>query len=109
MKVEKRDGITVLITEERLDALDGPKLKEVVTELAQEPGLKLLLDMSITRFVDSMGCGVLLSCLKAVTTNQGDMKIAGPTSRVLETLSVCRLNKVFQIYDSVESAVESFS
>ena len=30
MKVEKIEGITILITEERLDSLDGPKLKDAV-------------------------------------------------------------------------------
>ena len=28
MKVEKIDGVTILITEERLDSLDGPKLRD---------------------------------------------------------------------------------
>ena len=38
MKVQKRDGVTILVTEERLDSLDGPKLRDVVKQLlAQEP------------------------------------------------------------------------
>jgi len=109
MKVEKRDGITILITEDRLDSLDGPKLRDVVKPLAQEPCLKIVIDMEKTLFLDSSGCGGLVTSLKTLVNNHGDMKIARPTPRVLEILQLTRLHRVFEIHDSVESAVESFT
>jgi len=110
MKVEKRDGITILVTEERLDSLDGPKMRDVVRQLlAQEPCLKLVIDMEKTLFLDSSGCGGLVSSLKTLMNNHGDMKIARPTPKVFEIFQLTRLHRVFEIYDSVESAVESFT
>ncbi|MGO8881142.1 MAG: STAS domain-containing protein [Desulfomonilaceae bacterium] len=109
MKVEKRDGVTILITEERLDSLDGPKLKEAVKELAQEPSLKLVIDMERTLFLDSEGCAGLVSSLRTLANNHGDMKIARPTPRVYEIFQLTRLHRVFEIYDSVESTVKSFA
>ncbi len=108
MKVEKKDGITVLKTEERLDTLEGPKLRDVVEQLAKESALRLVLDMVGTRFVDSIGLQTLLSLRKIMTINQGDIKIARPTPRVLETFELTRLDRIFEIHDSVESAVDSF-
>lgn len=109
MKVEKIEGITILTTDERLDNLDGPKLKEVAEKLAQERGLRLVLDIVKTGFIDSTGLQTLLSLRKTLTMNQGDIKIAGPTPRVLQAFELTRLNRVFEIYDCVESAMESFS
>ena len=109
MKVEKRDGITILVTEERLDSIDGPKLKDVVKQLAQESYLKLVIDMGKTLFMDSEGCGGLVSSLRTLANNHGDMKIARPTPKVFEVLQLTRLHRVFAIYDSVESAMESFT
>ena len=109
MKVEKRDDVTIIVTEERVDTLEGPKLRDVVEQLAKESGLRLVLDMGGTRFVDSIGLQTLLSLRKIMTMNQGDIKIARPTPRVLETFELTRLHRVFEIYDSVESAVESFT
>jgi anti-sigma B factor antagonist len=109
MKVEKRDGVTVLVTEERLDSFGGPKLKEAVADLAQESGLMLVLDMTNTRFIDSMGVHTLLSLRKIMTMNQGDIKIASPTPRALETFELTSLNRLFEIHDSVEIAVDSFA
>ena len=109
MNLEKRDGITILVTGHRLDSFDGPKVKEAVKELAQERGLRLVLDMEKTLFMDSSGCGQLLSILRVLATNHGELRIARPTPRVLNLLQLTRLDNVFKIHDSVESAVESFT
>jgi anti-sigma B factor antagonist len=108
MNIEHADGVTIISTDERLDSLDGPKLRETVTELAQESGLMLLLDMEKTGFIDSMGVQTLLSLRKIMTINQGDIKIASPTPRVLETFELTRLYRLFEIHHSVESATKSF-
>ena len=108
MNVEHINDVTIISPEARLDSLDGPKLKDVVKELLQEPGLKVVIDMGQTLFLDSSGCGGLVSSLKTLLTNNGDMKIARPTPRVLEILQLSRLHRVFEIHDSLESAIKSF-
>jgi anti-anti-sigma regulatory factor len=40
--------------------------------------------------------------------NQGDIKIARPTPQAFKVFQLTRLDRVFEIYDSVESAIESF-
>jgi anti-sigma B factor antagonist len=77
--------------------------------LAQEPYLKLVIDMGKTLFLDSSGCGGLGSSVKTLLNNHGDIKIARPTPSVFEVFQLTRLHRVFEIYDSVESAVESFA
>ncbi|MGC8605505.1 MAG: STAS domain-containing protein [Desulfomonilaceae bacterium] len=109
MKVEKRGGITILVTEERLDSLDGPKLRDVVKQMVQESSFNIVIDMEKTLFLDSSGCGGLLSSLKTLTNNHGDMKIARPTSKVLEVFQLTRLHRVFEIHNTLESAVNSFT
>ncbi|MFA6223767.1 MAG: STAS domain-containing protein [Desulfomonilaceae bacterium] len=108
MNVEHIDGVTIISTEDRLDSLDGPKLKDVIKGLAQKPGLKVVIDMGNTLFLDSSGCGGLVSSLNTLLNNNGEMKIARPTPRVIEILQLTRLHRVFQIYDSIESAIKSF-
>jgi len=109
MKFNKIGGTTILRTDERLDAVTALKLKTVVNELVQENGLRLLIDMEKTRFVDSSGCLALLTLLKLLRTNQGDMKIARPSPQVLNVFKLIQLNKLFEIYDSLESAIDSFA
>ena len=109
MKVEKRDGVTIVSTNEKLDAVNAPKLKEIVQEIAQAGGSKLVMDMEKTRLIDSSGCGALLASLKVLVKNHGDMKIVRPTPEALIVFQLTRLHKVFEIFENLESAVKSFS
>ena len=67
-----------------------------------------MIDMGETLFLDSEGCGGLVSSLRTLVNNHGEMKIARPTPKVYEIFQLTRLHRVFEIYDSVESAMESF-
>ncbi len=108
MKVKKINGVTVLVIGERLDAVDGPKIKDVVKELAKESGLNLVIDMDKTLLLDSAGCGGLVSSLKTLSNNNGQMRIARPNPKCLEILRMTRLHRIFEIHDSLVSAVQSF-
>ncbi|MCX5862171.1 MAG: STAS domain-containing protein [Desulfomonile sp.] len=109
MNVQKKDGVTILTTDERLDALVAPKLKDAVKDLAQESGLKLVIDMKKTSHIDSSGCGALVASLKALVKNHGDMKVARPTPQALTLFQLTRLHQVFEIYDTLEGALKSFA
>lgn len=108
MKVEKRGDVTIVSTNERLDAGMTPKLKSVVKDLAQEPGIRLVIDLGNTRLIDSSGCGELVAALKTVSRNHGDMKIARPTAQAKTLLQLTGLHRILDIHDSLESALNSF-
>lgn len=108
MKVEHRDGVNILITDQRLDASDGSGLKHLVTKLTEDKNVKLIINMENTVFIDSWGCAGLLMSLKSVARNQGELRIACPSRQVLSVMEMTRLDKVFDIYESLESAIESF-
>jgi anti-sigma B factor antagonist len=108
MKVEQKDDVTILITDERLDSLAGPHLKDVVKDMSKKSGIKLVIDMEKTLFLDSSGCGGLVSSLKTLLNSNGEMRIARPNPKCLEILRLTRLHRIFEIHDSVESAMKSF-
>ena len=108
MKVEKSRCPITIVTGERLDITEWPLLNNEIKDLVHECGVQLVVDMAKTRFIDSTGLGKLISLLRTVTKNQGDIKIAGLNPNILELFKVTRLHRVFEIHDSVESAVDSF-
>ncbi|MFH0960718.1 MAG: STAS domain-containing protein [Pseudomonadota bacterium] len=108
MRVEKLDGVTILITDKRLDTADGSTLRDLVKDLAEEEGLKLVIDMEKTDFIDSWGCAGLLLSLKNVAKNHGNLIIARPSQQVLSVIYMTRLHRVFEIRDSLEEAIASF-
>lgn len=108
MEVQKKEDVTVLFVDDRLDATSGQGLKDMVKSIADQPEIKLVIDMSQTKFVDSSGCGALVASLKAVLKNEGDMKIACPSAQAKSLFQITRLDKVFEMYDHQETAVKSF-
>lgn len=108
MEVLEKDGITTITTDERLDAVVAPQLKDMVKKLAEEQKMKLIIDLAQTRFIDSSGCGALVASLRALLKNNGDMKIARPSPQAKTLFQLTRLHRVFEIFDDVEGARSSF-
>ncbi|MGC8605681.1 MAG: STAS domain-containing protein [Desulfomonilaceae bacterium] len=108
MDIQQKDHVTVIITDERLDALAAPKLKEAVKKISAESSAKLVIDLAKTKFIDSSGCGALVASLRTLLKNQGDLKIARPSPQAQTLFQLTRLHRVFEIYDNVETAIGSF-
>ena len=108
MEVRKKGQITIIITDERLDAVVAPQLKETVKKLAEQSKMRLVIDLAKTRFIDSSGCGALVASLRALLKSNGDMKIAGPSPQAKTLFQLTRLHRVFEIFDDVDQAVKSF-
>lgn len=70
---------------------------------------RLVLDMSELAFVDSSGCGALLSCLRKARAENGDLKLCSVSAQVKDLFSVIRMDEVFQILDAREEAVKAFA
>lgn len=109
MKTEDKDGIAIIVADERLDALVASNLKNAVTKLSDEGKRKILIDMGQTKFIDSAGCGALVASLRVILRNKGDMKVARPSQQVQTLFELTRLHRVFEIFDDMDAAVRSFS
>ncbi len=108
MDIEKMDGVTVISTDERLDALAAPKLKEIVKNMSEEAKTKLVIDLAKTKFIDSSGCGALVASLRTLLKNHGDLKIARPSPQAQTLFQLTRLHRVFEIFDNLDTAIKSF-
>jgi anti-sigma B factor antagonist len=108
MEIHQQDGITVIIIDERLDAIMAQKLKDMVILSSNEGKNRLVIDLGKTRFIDSSGCGALVASLRVLLKKDGVMKIANPSSQALSLFQLTRLDRVFEIFPDVDAAVASF-
>lgn len=103
---EVREGRTVLILEEeRLDASNSGELREMMLNLLEVGGQKLVVDLSQVSFIDSSGLGALLSGFKSANLRSGSLVLAGLQSRVQSMFELTRLHRVFEIFSSVDDAL----
>jgi anti-sigma B factor antagonist len=103
---EKHDGKTVLsLKEERLDAHNSGDLRDRILKLLEEGDTQLIIDLAGVRFIDSSGLGALLSGYKNASLRSGSFVLTGLQPRVLSMFELTRLHRVFEIYPSVEGAL----
>ena len=67
----------------------------------------VIVDLAKIEMMGSVGLGMLISALSTVQNAGGRMVLANIT-RIQNLIAMTRLNTVFESYDSVEQAIESF-
>ncbi len=97
----------VRVTSEVLDASNVKQFKQEIQPFTARHS-KMVLDLSAVTFLDSAGLGALLSCLRQVSSQGGDLKICSATKPVRALLQLVRMHKIVDILNTHEEAVRAF-
>jgi anti-sigma B factor antagonist len=101
--VEK--GIAVVgFTRDSLDASSSKVFKEDMKPVIDQYK-RILLDLEDLQFVDSSGLGAMLSCLRAVHSNGGQMALCGMSKPVRTLFELVRMHRIFEIYPNRGEAI----
>ena len=85
------------------------KLRQLVADVLESGSRQIVLDMKNVKYVDSSGIGELVSSYTTITNRGGQMRLCRLNSKIYGLLQLTALVTVFQIYDSIEDAVQSFT
>jgi anti-sigma B factor antagonist len=69
---------------------------------------KIVIDMGGVSWLSSMGVGALMRSFTTVTNNSGSLKLARMTDKARGLFTMTQLIKVFDIYETIDEAIESF-
>ncbi len=107
-QVKYNDVTVVTIKGDVLDASVVGDFKNEMTPILKSE-YHVVFDMSNVEFVDSSGVGAILSCLRTLNAEGGDLKICSLTKPVLALFELVRMHKIFDIFENKDLAVGSFS
>lgn len=68
----------------------------------------LVLDCSSLRSLDEAAVHMMLHCLEEALKRNGDVKLAAVPAPVQTALCAAGLTRLFDVYDTVDAAVDSF-
>lgn len=105
----KIDDVTIIALAGRFDSSTVKDFKATVNSLIENSPVKFVFDMGAVTYVDSSALGSLVSFLRSVREDNGDIRIASLTDKIRSVFNLTRLHKVFEIYDDPNAAVKSFS
>jgi anti-sigma B factor antagonist len=87
----------------------GVVLGDVIGQLAKKGQRKILLNLKAVKYIDSSGIGELVRNYTSLRRQGGDLKLLSPTPTVLEALRISHLDRIFDIQEDEQLAVQSFS
>lgn len=74
---------------------------------ALTPGMSVILDFAKLDFIDSAGLTVLIYLRKKILESNGTLKLANVGEKIIKLMEITRLHRIFEIHDSLESAIRS--
>lgn len=102
---DARGEVTIVHVGGEIDVYTAPVLRERLDEHISEGRHQLVVDLEGVTFMDSTGLGVLVGRLKLVRVKGGTLRLACSSERILKVFSITGLDKVFQIFPSVDEAL----
>lgn len=111
MKLSDRmqDGIVVLEPSGKImGGPDASLLNDKLHELIEKDSLKVVIDLSGIEWMNSTGLGILISTYTTLRNHDGQLKLAKITDKIQSLLVITKLVSVFETFDSVEEAINSF-
>ena len=107
-ETEKIGDVTVVkVQTEVLDAGNAKEFRADISPVLEE-NVKIVLDMSPVNFLDSSGCGTILSCLRQLNAAGGDLKMFGLQQSVRTLFELIRLHRIIDIFNSRDEAVNAY-
>lgn len=105
----KNNVIVITPVGDTLDAKEAPAFKEKVLEIVTvNAHFNVVMNLERIQFIDSSGLGCLLSTLRFLNQQKGELKIAQITKPIKTMFELVSLNKIFEIFPSTDEAVISF-
>lgn len=104
----KHGDITIIEIEGQLIVGNRQALKQMVLDDLEKGTRKVLVDFARTGYIDSSGLGVLVSLAKKIREMGGELRLANLSDDLQTLFELTKLDTLFQIADTRESALEGF-
>jgi anti-sigma B factor antagonist len=104
IEVTEQGGHTVLSPLGEIDFATGPQLKEAITERLVAGDVHLVVDLLAVEFIESTGLDALIGGRRRAQALNGSLSLVCTDTPVLKVFRITGLDKVFDIFDTVEAA-----
>ncbi len=88
---------------------DALEFKEYMMATINSNNVKLVVDLSETDYIDSTFLGALVASLKKVTAKKGELKLVCNQKMISMLFIIAGMDKIFKIFEDLDSAIKSFS
>ncbi len=106
LSVDRRDGVAVLYTDGYINNQGGEEIAKVAYELLDEGYRNLLLNLSGTKIVNSIGISILIEIIEKMIDIKGKLAFCNLTPTIDKTFHIMGLAQYTSIFPSEDEAAE---
>lgn len=111
LRVRKEDDVTHVAFVDR-NILDEANIQQIGEEIGSlienESAPKLLINFANVDHLSSAALGTLITIHNKIKQRSGQLRLASIDPQIFEVFVITKLNKLFEIHDTVEQAAASF-
>lgn len=111
MKIKTTEKYGAVVVELKGNIMGGPEaqdFRDLLHGLLEEEKKNVVVDLSNVKFMNSSGLGMLISGFTTMKNGGGILKLANATEKINSLLVITKLITIFEHFDSVDEAIESF-
>jgi len=109
LEMEKTGTVVIVIMPgETFEAAAVEDFKHNIAPVIED-NTHVIFDLSNIRFLDSMGCGALLSCHRKLKEKEGKMGLCCAQKQVSAIFDLMGFPQLFDVFETREEALEAYS
>jgi anti-sigma B factor antagonist len=111
MRIKTSEKYSAVVIELKGNVIGGPDSEEfskLLHKFVDEGKKNVVVDLGSVKFMNSSGLGMLISGFTTMKNGGGSLKLSNATEKINSLLVITKLITIFENFDSVDKAVESF-
>ncbi len=106
--VKSQDVDIINFTFNEINFEQKEQIKKELNELVRAGETKFIIDLSKVGFLSSLVIATIIFFTKEVRKSNGEIKLSGLSNEARSVLQLTQLDKIFELYETENDAVESF-
>lgn len=106
--VSEVEQVTLIEVSGRIDSMNASELGEALSGEFERGSRQIVVDLAKVSYMSSAGLRELVAAYRKLHDSSGDLRLAQPSSRVLDVLEMSGLDTIFQIFPTQVDAVGSY-
>lgn len=106
---ERYNAVVITLSGNVMGGDESAAFLDAIKKFIETGKKNIIIDLSEVKFLNSSGLGMLISAHTTVTKSEGKLKLSNIGDKIENLLVITKLITIFEVHETVEKAVESFS
>ena len=106
ISIEKNEKYALLSIEGDIDLYSSPEVRTALLNMIKKKTKKIYVDLQNVTYMDSSGVATFIEGLQMTNRYKGRFALIALKDNVREVFKLTRLDKIFEIYDNLNAALE---